>query len=184
MQDNNDTQTVGMSNIFTSFSGTQKNVRTEVKSNPINCLFFLKIQWPRLNQLSTHRCLCTLLSCYRVISLTHRTSGWPETHSSMCTESFLRSIQMPPHSRHSHIFKRAFAHLMMHDSFSVLFMPTDCVWRWSRIGRPGKSDCVKLLLTGKWGVLGGWGCKGLRLIKSGATDGWREAALGIAVTVS
>lgn len=79
------------------------------------------------------------------------TSGWPETHSSMCTESILQPpIQMPPHSRHSHIFKRAFAHLMMHDSFfSSIHADWLCVggcagWmelcvrvaetRWSRIG--------------------------------------------------
>lgn len=83
-------------------------------------------------------------------------------------------IQMPPHSRHSHIFKRAFAHLMMPDSFSALFMPTDSVWAavqtgWSCCVRvfacgsreeveqnwgPETSDCVKLLLTGRWGWVG------------------------------
>ncbi len=138
----------------------------------------------RLNQLQTHRCLCILLPCYRVIFLTHHTSGWPETHSSMCTESTLQPpIQMPPLSRHSHTFKRAFAHLMMHDSFSVLFMPTDSVWvavqtGWSCVcvcGReeveqdrgPGKSDCVKLLLTGKWGV-----GKGLRVQGTETNKEW------------
>ena len=35
---------------------------------------------------------------------------------------------------------------------------------------------------GGGGGWGGWGCKGVRLIKSGAADGWREAALGIAVS--
>lgn len=29
--------------------------------------------------------------------------------------------------------------------------------RWSRIGGPGKSDCVKPLLTGKWGGGGSGG---------------------------
>lgn len=133
--------------------------------------------------------LCTLQSCYRVISLTHYMSGWPGTHSSMCTESILQSrIRMPPHSRHSQIFKRAFAHLMMHDSFSVLFMPTNCVWvavqtgwicvcvserRWSGIGGQGRVsvwNCYWQADGGGWGSGWGWGCKRLRLIKSGATD--------------
>ena len=83
----------------------------------------------RLNQLYAR--IPPPSSCYRVISFTHRMSGWPETHSSMCTERILPPpIQMPPHSRHSRIFKRAFAHLMMHDSFSALFMLTDCVRGW------------------------------------------------------
>lgn len=89
-------------------------------------------------------------------SLTHCTSGWPESHSSMCTVSILQlPIQMPPHSRQSHIFKRAFAHLMMHECFSLLFMPNDTVWvavkawwscacvaerRWSRIRRVTATD--------------------------------------------
>lgn len=34
--------------------------------------------------------------------------------------------------------------------------------RWSRIGGPGKSDCVKPLLTGKWGGGGGEAGEGAR----------------------
>lgn len=61
---------------------------------------------------------------------------------------------------------------MMHDSFSVLFMLTVCGWLcrldsavcvfvcvWQREEvelncRPGKSDCVKLLVMGRWGWVG------------------------------
>lgn len=89
---------------------------------------------------------------------------------------------MPPHSRQSHIFKRAFAHLMMHDSFSLLFMPNDFVWvavkagwscacvaerRWSRIRGQGRVTvwrCDWQANGDGWGR-GGWRCKGLRLIE-------------------
>lgn len=101
------------------------------------------------------------------------------SHPCVQRRSFLQQpIQMPQHSRQSQIFKRAFAHLMMHDSFSVLFMLAVCGWGCRLDGEResvcvygkemeqawglGRSDCVKLLLTGRWGwagVVGGEGVK-------------------------
>ena len=44
--------------------------------------------------------------------------------------------------------------------------------RWSRIGGPGKSDCVKLLLTGKWGG-GEWvGVRRVRVQGSETNKEW------------
>lgn len=39
MLDNNDTHSVGMTNIFTSFRHARECENREVKSNPVNCLF-------------------------------------------------------------------------------------------------------------------------------------------------
>lgn len=159
-------------------SGVQEKGRTEVKPNPIKCLFKYNDRLTR----KVESALDSQVPMYTIVvmksSLTHRTSGWPESHSSMCTESILQPppIQMPPHSRQSHIFKRAFAHLMMHDSFSLLFMPNDSVWvavkagwscacvaerRWSRIrgqGRVTVWNCYWQANGDGWG----WGVEGAR----------------------
>lgn len=112
------------------------------------------------------------------------------SHPCVQRRSFLQQpIQMPQHSRQSQIFKRAFAHLMMHDSFSVLFMLAVCGWGcrldgerecvclWERDGaglRAGEEWLCETATDRQMGVGRGgrgWGCKGPRLLKSRDADG-------------
>lgn len=139
---------------LSSLSGVWEKERTEIISNPIKGLFIYNGQLIREAESTLDSKVTMYATVIMKSSLTHRTSDWPEKHSSMCTVSILQPpIQMPPHSRQSHIFKRAFAHLMMYECFSLLFMPNDSVWvavkagwsctcvaerRWSRIRGQGR----------------------------------------------
>lgn len=182
-------------------SGVQEKGRTEVKPNPIKCLFKYNDRLTR----KVESALDSQVPMYTIVvmksSLTHRTSGWPESHSSMCTESILQPPPPPPHSNASTFKAESYIQkgLRTFDDAWQFFTSIHAEWLcvggcegWMELcvcGReeveqnqgPGKSDCVELLLTGKWGWVGlrGWRCKGLRL-KSGATDGWKKAALWIA----
>lgn len=81
-------------------SGVQEKGRTEVKPNPIKCLFKYNDRLTR----KVESALDSQVPMYTIVvmksSLTHRTSGWPESHSSMCTESIL---QPPPPFKCLHI---------------------------------------------------------------------------------
>lgn len=107
--------------------------------------------------------------------------AWPGSHLLMWTEH----SGPPPHTHTKKkksnssrskavIFKRAFAHLMMHDSFSLLFIPNECVggcegWMELRVcgreegeqfQRPGVDVCRQ---TGVVGTEGATDClKGSR----------------------
>lgn len=146
----------------------------------------------------THYCPVMESSLWYITCL----AGLRPIHPCVQRRSFLQQpIQMPPHSRQSQIFKRAFAHLMMHDSFSVLFMLAVCGWG-CRLD--GESVCVFTGMDGdgaglrageEWlcetatdrqmGVGGGgrgWGCKGPRLLKSGDADSYTEAVLAVSAS--
>lgn len=134
-----------------------------------------------------------------VISLTHRTSGWPESHSSVCKETAFCSPNPHHHHLNASTFKAASyiqKGLRTFDDAWQFFASIHaewlcvgdcegwmepCVWRrWggAELGAGGMSDCAEPLLSGKWGGRVGvmrWRCHGLRRIKSGATDGEKEA---------
>lgn len=177
-------------------SGVQEKGRTEVKSNPTKCLFKYNDRPTRKVESALDSQVPMYTSRYEVISDT--------SHVWLAWEPFIhvhRAFCSPPHSNASTFKAQSYIQkgLRTFDDAWQFFTSIHAEWLcvggcegWMELcvcGReeveqnqgPGKSDCVELLLTGKWGWVGlrGWRCKGLRL-KSGATDGWKKAALWIA----